>query len=171
MALLPTVFVEAYRGLASGLRPFLNIVALVLVLLVIAAAWGLVWWLDRHRGVFKAADLFLAGAFCWLVIGIGYRELFARPGGIAVAFAVFAWIYYRYPLLSRRPTPGAIHFWLSFVCAIALFHPVADFWYRWQGYIDLVYILLDIPAIWHFWLVVMAAGQGVFVVNLVSCLI
>ena len=170
MALLPTVFLEAYRGLGSGLSPARTIVAVALLLLVIVAGWALAWWLNSHKRVLSTAGWFLAGAFSWVLIGIYYHQLFQRPGAIALGLAIFAAIYHWYPILTGRimyAGLGVLHFWVTFIFAMVLIHPVADFWYRWQGYIDLVYVFFDYPAVWHFLKMALVAAQGVFVVNLV----
>ena len=170
LAVLPTVFVEAYRWLASRVGPPWNIIDVALMLLVMAAAWLLTWWLISRKEKFPAVELFLAGVFCWVSIGAYYHQLFHKPGAVAIGFAVFAAIYRWFPAVIGRPMVGRlgrIHFWVTYICAMALFHPVADFWYGWQGYIDVVYWFFDNGAFWHFWMSAGVVAQMVFLVNLV----
>jgi len=170
MALIPTVFVEAYRTLVTGLNPALNYVAFALLLLALGGCLLGIWWLDRRKEGFKASELFLSGSLCWLLIGIYYHELFGRCGLVAVLFLSFSGVYRLYPQLARRPLVGllgGIHFWISFVCMLVLFHPIKEVVHSSQMYVDYSY---DAPPGNETLYWAMMAGlvaQGVFFVNLI----
>ena len=170
MALIPTVFVEAYSTLVLGLNPVLNFVAFGLLLLALAGCLLGIWWLDKRKEGFKASELFLSGSLCWLLIGVYYHQLFGRCGLVVILFLSFAGVYRLYPQLARRPLVGplgVIHFWISYVCMLVLFHPIKEVAHGSQMYVDYTYDAPQRNEMLYWAMMAGMVAQGIFFVNLI----
>jgi hypothetical protein len=100
----------------------------ILALLGFLVGFGLSVWLGSRLRT-SIGDLFLAGAVCWVALGIYFHKAFETPGFVALLFGAAGVVYNRFPGLSRHRTArriGRLVFWVGFFCTFFLYNPLFE---------------------------------------------